>query len=462
MEGHAMTAFVPDKKDLEFEAALQAHPLYHAQWEPVRDWLRAVRNANSPGDYYELHRQMLNWFFSCQKFEDECRERKKLVAAEIRSAVQQGAGRDELKVLSDSIAAVELDQKAASAVLAVFRDVADGLVWRLFRYQRPVIAALGDGRVVGRLSDEGLDAELSEIQALWEDDGVFALHADLTTCIRNGDVVAFDSLDPLRVHVTESKRSGRFNPESAQGLRLKRIQELIERGAHPEGAAGEPLEFDYPGIAYATYHDELRELVAESRKLTYVYREVDPGVLLHVWDEANPADLDRDETDERHARTLQKLGWTGDQETITASASLRRVRGRRLDHNFASLAPLSLAPLPVDDAADLILGRLDFISTLHLPTLEERFRGKGIEAAFARGPAAADSFFRASRGGVAVTVPAHVREQVQIEQMKVDTLIGVVDWFLTDLSRRGDEARPSVSLFYEREDAVWEAPEADE
>jgi hypothetical protein len=49
-----------------------------------------------------------------------------------------------------------------------------------------------------------------------------------------------------------------------------------------------------------------------------------------------------------------------------------------------------------------------------------------------------------------------VREQVQVELMRLDTLTATVDWFLTDVAQSG-VGPASADLFYEDEGAVWEA-----
>lgn len=270
------------------------------------------RSATGSAHYYDLHRELLNRFYSFQKFEDESRDREKQLAADIKAAKQQGGGRDQLKPLSQRLAATRLDRRVGAATRSVYRDLGDALVWRLFDYQRPLIAALGQGEVVGRLSDEGLETELEEIQWLWKERGTFALHADITSCVRHGDIWAFDSLDPLNIYVTESKKSGRFQQNSAQGKRLRRLQELIQRGTHPQGAGGRALQFERPGIRYETYHAELRERVAEARKSTYAWREIDTGLALEVWDEANPAATPLDENRNRHTEMHENLGWTDD------------------------------------------------------------------------------------------------------------------------------------------------------
>jgi hypothetical protein len=234
------------------------------------------------------------------------------------------------------------------------------------------------------------------------------------------------------------------------------VTELINVGSHPQGAAGEPLHFDRPGIPYATHHEQLRNALAEARSSTYSWRELEAGLVLEVWDEANPANTPSEENANRHAELRDMLGWRDDLETITTSAALRRVRSRQLDHNFPSLAPLAITPLALDDTTDLIFGRIDFITTLHVATLEQRLGEAGVDADVARGEDGPNSFLRAQRGSVAVSVPAFVREQVQIELMRLDTLTATIDWFLNDVARRGS-ARPNVDLFYEHEESVWES-----
>ena len=258
---------------------------------------------------------------------------------------------------------------------------------------------------------------------------MFALHADVTSCVRHGDVLAFKSLDPLQIEIIEAKKSGRFDRSSNQGHRLQRLQELITRGSHAQEAGGGPLRFDRPPVQYTTYHAELRELVASSRTETHAWREIDDGLVLEVWDENNPAGSSSGANATRHEHVIQDVGWAEAKDIVTTSAALRRLRNRRLDHNFASLAPLSLAPLALDDVTDLVLGRIDFITTLHAPTVEARLRNHGIDATVARGADVPNGFLHAARAGVAVDVPAYVREQVQLELMSLDTLASTIDWF---------------------------------
>jgi hypothetical protein len=82
-------------------------------------------------------------------------------------------------------------------------------VWRALRYNRPAIAILGTGTRVNRLAaEEGLLPELHEIERYW-DRGIFAIHNDLTTCLRHGDVTAITSRGNEIVEVKASPRGTR-------------------------------------------------------------------------------------------------------------------------------------------------------------------------------------------------------------------------------------------------------------
>lgn len=101
-----------------------------------------------------------------------------------------------------------------------------------------------------------------------------------------------------------------------------------------------------------------------------------------------------------------------------------------------------------------MFGRIDFITTLHAPALEQRFVKFGVKAQLARGNDTPESFLRAERGSAAITVPAFVREQVQVELMRLDRLVATVEWLLNYVQSHGADA--NVDLLYEQERAVWD------
>ena len=111
------------------------------------------------------------------------------------------------------------------------RQIGDGIAWRALRYDRRAFTILGEGERVGRLAHGvGRDAELAELGRLWEEESVFAIHNDLTNCLRRGDLTALRERDAgLDVTLIEVKAGARPE-ETPQLQRLERATELLRQG----------------------------------------------------------------------------------------------------------------------------------------------------------------------------------------------------------------------------------------
>src|SRR3954454_11907669 len=165
---------VPDHKDSRGEQLLSGHPIYARERDNVERFVQDLRAAQGPADYHALHQALLGNFIGCQRF----LERLALEKQELKDAIRElaSAGKTaELRALSRRVKGVDLDEHAGKAVLSLYRTLGDSLVWALLGYRRAAITVLGEGRRVGRLAaDEGLSAELSELEWLWEERGVVA------------------------------------------------------------------------------------------------------------------------------------------------------------------------------------------------------------------------------------------------------------------------------------------------
>jgi hypothetical protein len=138
----------------------------------VRDWVRDLRAATRPDDYVELHRTLLNRAYAWQQQDGNHRTRSRQLRDNVKAAKAAEAGADELRSLSEEIELARRDREAALAILGILRMLGDALVWRVLRYERPIITVLGTGRAVGRLTEgRGFDAELAEIAYLWRRNG---------------------------------------------------------------------------------------------------------------------------------------------------------------------------------------------------------------------------------------------------------------------------------------------------
>jgi len=156
------------------------------------------------------------------------------------------------------------------AVQHILREVGDGIAWRALRYDRPAFTILGDGVRVGRLaSGVGLEAELSELGRLWDGEQVFAIHNDMTNCLRHGDLMIVRPGDGV-IEVTLAEVKAGPSRDEAQLQRLDEATRLLrDRRLVGAGEAGKPLQVTVVPGEYETYLDALGPLIAEAREVGY-------------------------------------------------------------------------------------------------------------------------------------------------------------------------------------------------
>jgi hypothetical protein len=412
-------------------------------------FLTSLRKAQTAEDFHDLHLDLFGRFLGAQRFLEQLVDEKTALTAALREAKSKG---DDARVraLSGEIANTEADRRAARAVLSILRSQGDALAWKLLEFRRSASTVLGEGERVDRLAaTEGLRAELATIDEAWAN-GVLAIHTDITSCLRHGDVLSVVSWEPRQYGLTEVK-AGETDEDSPQFERIQRAISLLNEGSHPSAANGGPLEIVRSPVGYRSHVGAVAPLLGRAREESYVTAELEDGLAVEIYDESNPARLTRGDFEARQAAFAAELEWE-ESDGIIYSTAARRVRDRT--HSFSSLAPVPLLPFDVADTSALVMGRLDIITRLNAARLEQRLSERGIEASVARGKSAYDSFLTAERGTASVTVPAHVREQISVELMTLTALIELVDWVLARLEERG-ESGPTMIVDFADEAAYW-------
>jgi hypothetical protein len=335
----------------------------------------------------------------------------------------------------------------------MLRQIGDGIAWRALRYDRRAFTILGEGERVGRLAQGvGRDAELAELGRLWEDEGVFAIHNDLTNCLRHGDLTVLRERDDgIDVTLIEVKAGAR--PDNTPQLqRLERATDLLREGRQMTDAG--LLHITVVPAEYDTYLDVLPELIANARDVGYAWARPHECLLVgavdyRVWGHESSEYNRRSDSERR------RIAWGGEEpETLGWTASMRRMRDR--GWSFSSLAPYTIFPLSSEDVTDVGMGFIDLAYGLHLPLLERTLARDGIEVGVRRAGRGEAIFLEAFRRRVGVRVPAHLREQMMVELMTPDALFALLDHVLTLNERQPEAASDRRVVVYADEAAVWE------
>jgi len=445
-----------DERALEEEREIYAHPRFGAQLIPIAELIGALRAARTAEDFYRLHRVLFGRFLGVQAFIREAGREKRTARQRVAElSAERPLPCESLRRLNLRIGELDGDLRCARAVISLYRTIGDAIVWVILGCRRELIAPLGEGERVGWLAEgRGLEAEFEEIEWLWTERNVFTLHADLTNCVRHGDLLEVTSFTPRQVRLTEVKAGRAPDPNSKQMQRLARLSQLVNEGSYPGGPSGEPLILRRCPVAHRTHQAVLEEALVAASAETYVARVPEQGLLIEVYDSSDPAELGQAGAEARSEPARQAALGPDEDAALVYSTTHRRIRDRH--QTFSSQLPLALLPLRIDLLCELLLGRFDVVVSLDPAVLERRIAEAGLGAEIARGEEAGDRFMRLHSERAQITVPAPTREQVLIELTTLDCLTETLAWFIADAESGGFD-RPAVALGNLDERSTWMA-----
>lgn len=411
-------AFAPPK-EAKAEERLLNEELYQAERPRLVGHIADLQRARTPEDYFRLHRKVLIEFAARQQAAAETLPAHRAEAKSRIAHLVEIDPRplDEIQALQARLALVARQERVVRALQHALRTVADGIAWKALGYQRAAIALVGRGRRVGHLATgSGYLAELEQIGRLWKEERIFAIHNDMTNCLRHGDLTTIRWGTPLEVNFAEVKLSA--TADAARQLRrLDEIMTLLQRGEDPTAPEDLPTRvLRVPG-RYRTFLSTVRDLIAKARRQRFAWATVHPAMRVGVI----AFGVARDRKDRVVNETERMLRSKGTNDAFTWTWTHRRLRDR--GETPPAFAPLSIYPFPPEDVADLILGFVDVVVRLDIPILEAVFRSAGYQAAIARSPESVSQFLTASRGRVGVRAPTLWREQMMNELMTPACLV---------------------------------------
>jgi hypothetical protein len=453
--------FQPSPGEFAAEERLLNEPIYKKARDKIVEFIKQLQAARKPEDYVALHRSVLAHFIAYQETADDAIA----LRMEVRSRIRELARREpkpiddiqEQQALLDRVANQEATLKAVHHLI---RAVGDGIAWRALRYDRRAFTVLGEGERVGRVaSGIGRDAELTALANLWENEGQFAIHNDMTNCLRHGDLTAIrEAGGEAEVTIYEVKAG--TSHDVAQLRRLERATELLRTNLDPTGGSdGGILRVTPVPARYETFLSALPGLVERAKEVGFDWILPHPCLMVGAVDYRVWGRGDVDDFTERFAKMRAEIGWPGKEpEILDWMSSARRMRDRR--HSFSSLAPFAIFSLAPEDIADVISGPIDLFFSLHLRRLEEALSRDGVSVRVARPPESSTLFLEASRDGRGVTVPPHLREQMMTELVTPGCIFAAVDEILKLNAANPSEAYDSRIVVFADERHVWEADDA--
>lgn len=446
-----------DKQTIEADfQALQNEHVTHYR-ETLLEDVRAFQQASTLEDFFEVQLRLLAQYAARQSVVEDRRAALSRESAQLRQLVRERLRPlDRIRELQYRMDQRRQQERRDDLLSFALRELADGIAWRLLRFDRRAFAVLGDGPRVDRLAlGAGFDVELEYIAEHWEQHGRLALHNDLTTSLRYGDLTVLLGADAeAGVGIQEVKAAGQRGMRAKQLERIDARVEFLESNFQARGADGHPVSLQQLPVPYRTHTEDLAVVIARARAHAYADAQLEPALILAAVDYTQLSGRE-EEMGEWPWRLPRERGWTPEDDFHHSRMALQTRMEQRHD-NLSYFAPLSIFPLPAEDLTDLMLGRLDYAVTLRPHALVPAFNRLGIEVEFPTGRDAGREFLRATRARETLTLPLHVRDQMLRELMSTDTLVAIADCMLSALAA-GASVEIKRMLFCD-ERRAWPAP----
>jgi hypothetical protein len=400
------------------------HPRQRETVTVVRDLLTELRACSSPGDYFQMQRQLFGDLLLTQGRINDLRRTIKRVSvgkpldevfageyaryvvdahasAVLRQIAEHLRPLRSASVSSEQYSWLHLEELVVRRIEVQLRAVGDALAWRVLHFDRRYVHALSrndrtgpmtSGRYRPPTAEEfvdladgttaplpdtkaGLSWELGRATQLFQTKGTFALLNDLTNVIRIGDLT---EIDGDRVFLHEVKAPNR-RQDAEQVRRGQQAIAAINDGANLPGAAGTRLR---DSTVVAQQHlVRLRQLVRKADGDGYSAATLEPGWVATVLSLGLP--------DDRRSRRFpgnerQEAAWQHAQQVAHRAAKISSspivhalstdTAGRATEH-----APWGIYPFDPDVCARLICDYILIECSVSLPAVAAAIRRQGAE-----------------------------------------------------------------------------------
>jgi len=337
------------------------------------------------------------------------------------------------------------------------KEIADGIVWKYFKYNRAILYMLADKQPVDTIRpDEGTLNNLYEFADVFLDHGSVAIYNDITNFLRVGDVTQIKEDGSVEIiEVKASKKRGKRI--TRQKERMSEIVEFFNTGI--TNYDGKVLKIENSSIKQKTYLSLLRNAILKARCKGFETLLLGKYLILEIADYSKLTSSSEYITyfESRH-KTVQEE-WSKKNDFVTHSFFIDK-----MDYS-KNCAPFSIYPFDIETCTDIMMGRLmirvlfnfseflrilekagwEILDSLIFKTEHEikSLRGKDINSV---------SFLKISKGPFTLDVPPSLIARMQYELLAPSVLLEEFE----ELYNRGPQKEDYFLTNYIDEKRIWD------
>lgn len=410
-------ARIPNAKRWRKAGRVVGHPLLNEAYPQIVELIRRSRQATTLADHVGLQRDLARIGWETRRFHETIRDAKQRLLDEQKEALAKNDG-DRVRQISQAIPELEYDHDANRRRWTAVRAIQDGIIWRLFRYDRLRIAILGQADSPVNWLSASFPGECAAAEEHWEA-GRLAVFCDLATCVNTGDLLVFSPADG-RIQVTEVKESATARDDTPQFENMRIKVEFLNQGYSEELARDAPVLAPGARPPIRTHLSVLCDAIRRAGSKGFALTRAGDDFLLRALD-LRAVDPDRQaeaaaamDAEERRLRSRLGRAWAG--AATYDFNSLDRIERDDLAA-VPSTAPYSIFPFDEETCAALLLGWVTYRALLNLDVLYATFDRKGWQR-IERPPeltTETDGFLWLRRGTSVIRVPATLADQLMVE-----------------------------------------------
>lgn len=243
----------------ENSRAVLMHPAQQEMAETVAQLITWLRACETPEDCFEFQSYLFGFLYEVEERRGQCSKVLKRLrrADSLPANVPTPPSGDPTKLETWELEAYVFERLARQ-----LRTVGDGFAWTCFGYDRRVILALSRNESPGPMyGKDGLPFELGAIQELWETKRHFALHHDLTNCLRIADLTEFTADGKRLFHEIKAKP----RTDTRQLERAQAVVDAVNSGGVLPSSTGDSrlVELEEP---YVTNLKPLNDLLQLAKR----------------------------------------------------------------------------------------------------------------------------------------------------------------------------------------------------
>lgn len=411
--------------------AVLRHPSQQAMVSTITELIAWLRACETPEDCYEFQCHLFGCLHEVEERRAQCSRMTK------RLKHGQGVPADVPVPPSGhptELSTWQLESYVFERLARQLRTVGDGFAWTCFGYDRRLILALSRNDLPGPMYGKaGLPYELVAIDELWKTRQHFALHHDLTNCLRIADLTEFTATGQNLFHEIKAKpHTEKKQMERAQAV----VEAIMHGGVLPSSADDTRLvELQEP---YRTNLKQLDDLLQLAKRNGCHGMKLPQGRALIASSLPAMAARWKDNLNEG-TRVLESVRRQALKRAGIDNA-VHHIKGYSGDTAARSpiMAPWTIYPLSPSDCAALICDMLFFDTTVSAEALVESLRRAGLTGEVLLQPADVSlegdmPVVRARWRDRTVTWHAHGLGALLYELAEPDTLArGIREVLLTD------------------------------